>query len=118
MCLRPCGLNAAMTDSPKPLPAVGLVARVAVEGELQDAPASHGKPWPAGVFVGLPGVLILSTGPRALALRFSTADDAGRLAAALLSVAQTMETEAARAAERADDALARVLAEREAAGNG
>lgn len=110
-------MTVGMSDSHKPLPASGLVARVAVEGELQDAPAPPGRPWPAGVFVGMPGVLILSDGARAHALRFAAADDAGRVAAALLAVAQAMEADAARAAERADDALARVLSEREGAGN-
>jgi hypothetical protein len=100
------------------IPQRGKFARVQISAALDDADASHGRDgFPPGVFVGRPCILILSHGARASVLRFAAADDCAKLALALLELADTMHAEAEQAAAAAEAGLARVLADREGAGN-
>lgn len=106
-----------MSNIPPDLPPRGRFARVAVTAALDAARSSTGADFPPGVFIARPNLLIVSHGDHASVLRFESADDAGGLAVGLLALAQAMECDAAKAAEGADAALSRVLAERESAGN-
>ena len=108
-----------MTDAPDtplpdaPLPPRGMVARVDLAGfveTLQRSAANEG-----GVFVARDGSLIVSAAADGgVRLRFATAEDAARLALALLSVAAAMEEDAHRAGAAAAAALDRITTTHEA----
>ena len=107
-----------MNDDPdNPIPERGKFAKVHLTAALDDCQAPGDVPFPPGVYIGRPNVVILSHGERATVLRLESADDAGRLAVGLLALAQIMEAEAALATAAANTGLAKVLAEREAAGH-
>lgn len=99
------------------LPPRGKFAKILLTAALDDCNAPAGVTFPPGVYLARPNLLIISHGSRAAALRFEAAEDAARLALGLHSLAVTMADEAGQAADAADARLARVLAEREAAGN-
>ena len=107
-----------MTEEPhNPIPESGKFTKVLLTAALEDCAAIDEKPYPPGVYIGRPNTLIISHGERVSVLRLKSADDAGRLAIALLALAEIMETETRRAVAAADTGLAKVLAEREAAGH-
>jgi hypothetical protein len=75
---------------------------VAVAGALHALPAAFAQP--GGVLVARPGALLLNVpGRGGTRLEFDTADDAARLALALLSVASWMAEDARRAASTPAD---------------
>lgn len=108
-----------MSNHDSDLPPAGRFAQVKITGSLESWPQARGK-LPPGCFLERSGVLCVSHGAEAppSLLRFESSGDAKAFAVALLVLAEAMEAAEAEAAARADDALGRVLAEREAAGNG
>lgn len=99
------------------IPPAGKFAKLHLEAALDEYNAPASAPFPPGVYVARPNILIISHGIRAAVLRFQGAEDVARLAVALHGLAVVMSEEADQAAAKADAGLARVLAEREAAGN-
>lgn len=103
--------NAGMNSDAPSIPPVGKFAQVLVTAALEDFPAHDGRPFPPGVFLARPNILVVSHGSHASVLRFETADDAAGLAAALIELTRLMTEAEASAAKRADQALARVMSE-------
>ena len=107
-------------ESPLPLPELpaagrALALRFASAQIMETAGAPDGG---AGVLVAPCGDLVITAGNRGYALRFDDPADPLRLALFLVALADRMAADQRSAMASADAGLARVLTNREEAGNG
>jgi len=96
---------------------LGATVKVALTASLELHRTPVGEHVLPGVFLGRPGVLILSDGERVTTLRFEGAEDVANLAIGLACLAESIGADATAAAVAADACLARLLAGCETAGN-